>query len=62
MINPEPTEQQMEAVAVILNANGISVSLPWEGDMDDREKEVFSAVRDAVAVALRLDRAARAHS
>jgi hypothetical protein len=42
----------MEAVAAILNENGIPVSVPWESTMDDREMEVFLAVEKVVMLVM----------
>lgn len=51
-----PSKEQMEAVLVILNANGFNISSPWDGDIDDLEKERFNAVEMAVGAALRIER------
>lgn len=55
----EPTKEQMQAALTVLNANGFNIGAPWDGDLDDLETERFHAVRNAISVALRLDREAR---
>jgi hypothetical protein len=48
----EPTRQQIEAAAKVMNSHGIDIALPWEGDLDDLERERYEALRDAIAAAL----------
>jgi hypothetical protein len=48
----EPTKEQLEAAAAALEQHGINISLPWEGDLDDLEKERFDGLKAAVKAVL----------
>lgn len=47
-----PAERQLlEDVAAILNAHGITINLPWQGDLDDLEREGFMGLLTAMRCA-----------
>jgi hypothetical protein len=58
-MNWTPTQEQMDYAAAVLRASGVPIPLPWEGDLDDREREVFDAFQEAISVVVRMDREAR---
>jgi len=39
----------IEKARDILRKHGIDISLPWEGDLDDQERERFEGLKAAVA-------------
>lgn len=45
------TEAQITAAAEALNRYGLAISLPWEGDLDDLERERFEALKAALEAA-----------
>lgn len=48
----QPSDEQIKAAMAILNAKGFNISAPWDGDLDDLEKERFRAVQDAIRAVL----------
>lgn len=50
-----PTKEQIEAAAAVMNDHGINICLPWEGDLDDLERERFEALKDAISAAMDLN-------
>lgn len=58
-MNWTPTQDQLEHAAAIMRAHGIDIPLPWEGDLDDREFEMFNAFQEAISVVVRMDRSER---
>ncbi len=50
----EPTRQQIEAAALVMNDHGIKIYLPWDCDLDDLERERYDALRLALAAAFSL--------
>ena len=48
-----PTHGEIEAAAKVFRERGVDIRLPWEGDLDDRERELFEALRDALVAAER---------
>ena len=51
-----PTHGEIEAAAEVFRNAGVDIHLPWEGDLDDREREIFEALRDALMAAERVRR------
>jgi len=49
-----PTHGEIEAAAEVFRNHGVDIHLPWEGSLDDREQELFEALREALTAAKRV--------
>ncbi len=50
----DATKDEIEAAAEVFRHHGVDIHLPWDGDLDDREQELFKALCDALAAANRV--------
>jgi hypothetical protein len=48
------SKAEIEAAAEEMNNHGIDISLPWDGDLDDLERERFDALVAALEAAERV--------
>jgi hypothetical protein len=51
----EPTKEQLEAAATMLEQYGINICLPWEGTLDDLEQSRFDGLKAAIRAVLNLN-------
>jgi hypothetical protein len=56
-----PSKAEIEAAAEEMNNHGIDIGLPWDGDLDDLERERFDALVAALEAAERVRGAAAAN-
>jgi hypothetical protein len=43
--------REIEAAVAVLREHGIDIALPWEGDLDDLERERYEALHKALDAA-----------